>query len=446
MSAIVHVVHCIDTEGPLHESLEATFERLRAIFDIDLPPDAATLRQLQNAELDLGGIEAQVARVIAPDLLDYNHTWDKLDAMLERVMAAKFRTRTKDSFGGGWVYNWFCVDHVGYATNPRDRDLGQFHIHDHYRAMIAKTGSDQDALHFHFHPVSFAAAGNHAATRYFNDGGRLYDILARYVIDKQWFPCAYRPGFHSERPDSHWFLEQHVPFDYANQATVQDLDAQQLDISGGRFGDWRRAPVNWQPYHPAHDDHQTPGDCRRWIMRCLNVGTRLRLLDQGDVDQAFQEASDGKPTVLAFANHDYRDIAPDVTRVMDMLHSATERHPGVRFKFSEARAAAREALDLRPDPAFALDLALTDNRIDITATTPTFGPQPFLALKTKDGAYHHDNLDMGEPFKRWSYTLDEQTLPMERIEKIGVAACDGSGAVSVAVFDAASGQVNAKTF
>ena len=29
MSGTVQVVHCIDTEGPLHESLEATFAQLR---------------------------------------------------------------------------------------------------------------------------------------------------------------------------------------------------------------------------------------------------------------------------------------------------------------------------------------------------------------------------------------------------------------------------------
>ena len=30
----VYVVHCIDSEGPLHESLEATFERIKHIFHL----------------------------------------------------------------------------------------------------------------------------------------------------------------------------------------------------------------------------------------------------------------------------------------------------------------------------------------------------------------------------------------------------------------------------
>ena len=57
----VYIVHCTDTEGPLHESLEATFERLDYIFGLQLEPSTATLGQLQRMELDLGGMEEQVA-------------------------------------------------------------------------------------------------------------------------------------------------------------------------------------------------------------------------------------------------------------------------------------------------------------------------------------------------------------------------------------------------
>ena len=35
-TSIVHVVHCVDTEGPLYESLNATFERIKNIFDIEI--------------------------------------------------------------------------------------------------------------------------------------------------------------------------------------------------------------------------------------------------------------------------------------------------------------------------------------------------------------------------------------------------------------------------
>lgn len=55
MSETVYVVHCIDTEGPLHESTEATFDRLKSIFKLDLEPSSALLRRLQAGEVDWEG-------------------------------------------------------------------------------------------------------------------------------------------------------------------------------------------------------------------------------------------------------------------------------------------------------------------------------------------------------------------------------------------------------
>src|SRR5690554_2135795 len=106
MPSTVQVVHCVDTEGPLYESVEATFGRLKDIFDLELPPSRELLQRLQAGEVDLGGIESAVARVVHPHLLGYNDTWDKVDAMLERIMTPSFRSSVPDSFGGGWVYSW----------------------------------------------------------------------------------------------------------------------------------------------------------------------------------------------------------------------------------------------------------------------------------------------------------------------------------------------------
>ena len=48
-------------------------------------------------------------------------------------MSAGFRNRMRDSEDDGWVYNWFCCDHVDYEINPRRRDIGYHNIFDHYR-------------------------------------------------------------------------------------------------------------------------------------------------------------------------------------------------------------------------------------------------------------------------------------------------------------------------
>ena len=89
MARPVYVVHCVDTEGPLRESVEATFERLKAIFGIDLEPSVALLRQLQAGEVETGGLEQAVRKVVDPHLLDSNDTWDKIDGMLASCMSSR---------------------------------------------------------------------------------------------------------------------------------------------------------------------------------------------------------------------------------------------------------------------------------------------------------------------------------------------------------------------
>ena len=194
MARPVYVVHCVDTEGPLHELVEATFERLKAIFGIDLEPSVALLRQLQAGEVDLGGIEQAVRKVVDPHLLDYNDTWDKVDGMLASCMSPAFREQTVDSEGNGWVYNWFCVDHVDYDLNPRRRDIGYHNVFDHYQSVIRETGSPQDGVQFHYHPHNFRREANHCATHWWASSDSLAQVLCRRVIDRRWFPAAHRAG------------------------------------------------------------------------------------------------------------------------------------------------------------------------------------------------------------------------------------------------------------
>jgi hypothetical protein len=435
----MHVVHCVDTEGPLRESLDATFERLRAMYGLDFDTDPMTLRRLQAQEIDLNGLETEVARTLAPDLLAYNDSWAAIDTMLADVMSPAFRERQLDSFGQGWVINWHCLDHVGFVHNPRNRDLGFHRVFDHYRAVLDRYPGTRDAIHFHHHPVTFSRKAHLCATHYFSHAPIVFEILARRIIDRHWFPCVNRPGFHVTRPDSHWFLEQFIPFDFANQASTEDY-SRQRDLAGGRFGDWRRAPATWTPYHPSHDDYQVPGQCRRWIARCLNVGTRLRLLTEADVELAYEEAEQNRPVVLAVTNHDFRDIRPDIDRCRDLLADVGRRHPSVRIRYCEAREAMRRAWGMPlDDQGFRLRLERHGTVLRVRATEKTFGPQPFLAIRTISGEYFHDNLDFQMPFHEWSYTLDENNFPPDAVSHVGVAASDEYGNVSVAVLDIGTG-------
>ena len=449
MAPTVHVVHCVDSEGPLYESLEATFERLKYIFHLDLEPSRELLGKLQAGEVDLGGLEKAVQKVVDPQLISYNDTWDKIDAMLEETLSPAFRNRLPDSQGEGWVYNWFCVDHVDYDVNPRRRDIGYHNIFDHYRRSLAESGSHQDGLHFHYHPHAFLKHAHRSATHWWASSGSLYQVLSRRIIDRQWFPSVNRPGFQVNRPDSHWFLEQYIPFDLASLAVKSNSDdEEQFDLSHGRSGDWRRAPCTWSPYHPSHDDYQVSGDCRRWIGRCLNIGTRAYLLTEDDITQAYLEAAEGNPVVVAFASHDFRDLREDVNTVRAMLEKVSARFPQVAFRYCESLEAMRKALKLTWMPKCTLNLKLeavagNAHKLTVRSDFPTFGPQPYLAIKTVTSDYHHDNFDFQVPNREWTYVFDEETFPLRAVESIGVATNNAYGVTSVANLDTLTGKVSA---
>ncbi|NTS75360.1 hypothetical protein HR060_00660 [Catenovulum sp. SM1970] len=437
MNKVVYVVHCIDTEGPLNETLDATFTRLKEIFNISLPASEENLKKIQNCQLDLGGIEKEVAKVFAPHLLDYNRDWADVSSMLDKIMSKTFRERYLDSNGRGWLYNWHCLDFIGFTENPRHRDQRDHAVFDFYSQ---RDDLFDDQIEFHHHPVGFYKVGTSPATNYLSQNPVIFEIIAKKIIERSWFPTVYRPGFHTTRPDSHWFLEQYIPFEYANQAqSVSDFD-QQLDLANGRFGDWRRAPLDWAPYHPSHDDYQIPGHCRRAIARCLNIGTRLRLLSASDVEQAFEEANSGKPVILSFTNHDFRDMSPDIDYVYRLISEAKKKYPEVDFVYSSGKDAMRKALSLNEIPPLDFSLKVTNNQLNVSSNHPVFGPQPFLAIKTKDGQYIHDNFDFDKPFNQWKYTFDDCTVKKSDIEKVGVAANDKYGNSQVCLIDFTTNQ------
>jgi len=427
----LHVVHCIDTEGPLTESLGATFQRVSSAFGVDLPASRENLRKLQNRELDLDGREDAVARMVAPDLLAYNSNWDKIQLMLDDMLSDNYRRRMLDDDGNGWVYSWHCMDHMGYVENPRHKDVGYGNVFRFYRNILDEKGCSQDELNWHFHPVSVSGSALSAATSYTNSYTLLNEILCRRILEDAWFPVVNRPGFHSERPDCHAFLEQWIPFDYANQSHEDEGD--QPDVIGGRFGDWRRAPRSWRGYCPDYDDYQKAGSCRRRIFRCLNVGTRLRVLTREHVCEAFLEAQNNGGSILAFADHDYRDIRPDVEFVRSLLAEIRPEFPEVALRFSGAEQAAREIAGLTAEPELKMSLRQIENHLEIKVEKGhVFGPQPFLALMSREGRVYHDNLDVQVPGSLWTYTLDDQTFSPSALAVVGIGAAGRHGGFHVA--------------
>lgn len=434
MEKTVYVVHCIDTEGPLYESPEVPFNQIKTVLGIDIEASEKNLIKLQNGLLDLNGQEKAVKDLIDVHKMAINMDWDMLRKSLETITTDEFRNQLKDSNGHGWVYSWFCMDHVGFTgENPRRRDVGYHHIFDKYMEMVKKQDKG-DIVQFHHHPVSHSGNYHECGTAFWGRS-TLNDILTRRIIDRSWFPTAFRPGFHTERPDSHWFLEQWIPFDYGNQAMKED-ETNQLDMMNGRFGDWRKAPIEWKPYHPSHDDYQKKGNCHRWITRCLNMNARIREISQEDVLEAFKTAQENGKAILAFTDHDYKDMKYDIERVRHFIKNAIVEYPKVKFEYTDAITAMRKCCNI-PSKDLEMNCKIDyDNKIRLQVLTKEkiFGPQPYLALKTFDNDYIWDNFDF-EGENVWSYTFDCHSIEYGRIEKIGVAANNSFGKCKVMNYD-----------
>jgi len=433
----VVIIHAVDTEGPLFESLNAKFERLNELFGInDIDPTWENLDKLQKSELDLGGIESKVRNVLSGHLLDYNDSYEKIDEMLTLLMSDDFRYKMPDSYGGGWKFTWHCLDHVGYDYNPRRRDIGYHNVFDHYRAWLKRFPEYGDNIQWHFHPMSTYSEAHRCATSYFRND-LVFQVLCRKIIERNWFPSAFRAGFQAERPDCHWFLEQWIPFDITNMAMEGSVDFEAtVDFRLGRSGDWRRAPSDWSIYHPHHDDYQQPGQCRRWIGRALNVMNRIANINLDETKKAFEKASVEKSRVLlGVTGHDFRNLVTEVNYVRDLINQASNSYPNVKFRYTTVKEGFQrviwgdrvdaEPLHLQID---LLERPKGDVPHIIIKTTQgkVFGPQPFLAIQTKSRRFFHDNLDMISN-GCWGYAFHSDTLPIADVERLAVAANDKYG-------------------
>ena len=174
----VYVVHCVDTEGPLCESITDTFQRIKQIYNIDIAATQDNIVRLQRGEIDLKDKTAAVQKLVEPGLIAFNENWSDITKMLDVITKPAFRMRYPDSLGNKWLFNWFCLDHVGYTANPRNRDLGDHKIFDNYCALLEKNENSADRIWFHYHPLPYNRMAHSCATFYLNQN-HIFEILAK---------------------------------------------------------------------------------------------------------------------------------------------------------------------------------------------------------------------------------------------------------------------------
>jgi len=213
-------------------------------------------------------------------------------------------------------------------------------------------------VHFHYHPHSFLKTPTAAQPTGGGASNSLFQVLARRVIDRGWFPVAHRAGFHVTRPDSHWFLEQFIPFD--SRTRRLRLPSTRLRSSGclpaasATGGVRPRHGRRTIPQPTTTDAGQLPA------LGCplLERGHAVQRTDRRRRAPGVSGGSKRTTGDTAFTDHDFRDLRPDVDRVRSMLRTVSREFDDVAFRYCEAIEAFRSALDLRQEPPCELDVRL----------------------------------------------------------------------------------------
>ena len=133
----VYICHAVDTEGPLHETLDGTFNRIYEQLGVKLKPTYKNLEKIRKKEMSLGGKEDDAAQLVRSDMVDtYLTSWDQIDDMNETVMSKEWRSKLPDSGGNGYIISWHCMDHVNFENNPRGRAMGFHAVYEYYERLL----------------------------------------------------------------------------------------------------------------------------------------------------------------------------------------------------------------------------------------------------------------------------------------------------------------------
>ena len=229
-----------------------------------------------------------------------------------------------------------------------------------------------------------------------------------------------------------FWLEQWIPFDFSNHSI--DNSIEQPDYVSGRFADWSRASKSWSGYHPSKKDYQIKGDMNRCIFRSLSLDARIGSITENDIELAFEEALKGNYPILSVTNHDCRDIGEEIENFWPILTKVMAKYPQVKLIHSNEIAAAQKCLSLKKSIPFELKIKWEGNRLITSSNKALFGPQPFLAIKTIDGEYYHDNMAYHGNLT-WSYEFDWMTIKKDTLETVAVASSDEIGDTSIKRWD-----------
>ncbi len=416
----------------MSERLQDTFARVEEKFDLKIVPSQDNLNKLQKQLIEMNDVvkSKKIADFVAPHQLNFLSSWEEIKNSLDLV--DKKRLLLTDDYGDPWCMTFFCVDHINYSDNPRNKNYGVGEIHSYYKKRI-ENNNFKDELQWHYHPKSISTNPVGLGTSFDNTLNEIHHILCHRIINHEFFPTCYRPGYHAEGQDANFFLEQWIPFDFANQRYHEQVV--DLEINDYRIANWNRAPNIWNAYHPSRENVQQVGAFQRWVFRCLNIGSRHENITKEHIEAAFMEARDTGSSVLAITNHDYRQMVSDIEFMHDSIHFTKEKFPTVQVQYVSASTAARMSLDLDEIDKPQVKIFISQEKLVITLIRgKLFSVQPYLAILTKSGIYLHDNLNPSK-IGIWDYKFSSDFIELSQIKKIAVAYVGENGRAYIEKLD-----------
>ena len=424
------IVHLVDTEGPFFEPIEETFDQLKNFYNINIKPTKENLSKIQKGDLVPSKYRNQIMKRFSKHRITYNKSWSDIDKMCEKLFSKEWRYDLTKNKNNPYQINWNCLDQIGLIHNSRRRQLGPNIIYKYYENQINNNKLHWDRLYWHYHPIAFSQNNIRTGTS-LNFYPLHYKSLCYRIIDCLNFPSVFRPGFHIERTDLNLFLEQWIPFDYGNQNSNDDRPT-----NSGRFHNWDGATKEWEVYNPSIKDPRKPGALSRSIARTLNIGTDFNCLTEDEIYKAFKRCQKGLPTILAYTDHDHRDMVSEIEDVVAKIlyiHGEFKEH--IDLKFTNAVDAMRLYRNIKEEKPIEFNVSLKNNILYVNTNKRLFGSQPFLAIKTYDERYLHDNFCFGEDDYSFFYQFDKDSIPVEVVEKVGIASNDMTGNSTVYVLD-----------
>ncbi len=296
------------------------------------------------------------------------------------IMELKWRRQYRDSFGNLPCFSWFIMSHevFRHAANG-----GYFCVYDalaKYRESIVEYG---DEIAWHYHHADWSDPNGDGKSSWNQlttfDGTNYYhgsdvEIAERFLnyllLDRGFFPTAFRAGWVWENNDFSRWLENIIPYDFSSYPPNKSASNDHEPLRNQY--DWSRSPRSYSGYHPHFRDYQKIGRMHRWIFRTIAPNNRR---EWGKIFRAAKYTDQ----ILCFTAHSYDNLVADIDNFLsDLLLMGDSL--GVPLMFvSASQAGAAVSGEIESSPV-NLEITVDRDRLIIHANGPIFQKSPYCVL------------------------------------------------------------------